>query len=110
MSEYSNTCFKNVTITKAANIYFDGRVSSRRLEFADGNVKTLGIMAIGEYEFATVDKEIMELVAGEAEVLLPNKTLWETVGVGQCFEICANASFKIRAKTIVDYCCSYITE
>ncbi len=37
--------FKNVTITKKANIYFDGKVTSRTIIFPDGSKKTLGIMA-----------------------------------------------------------------
>ncbi|MGK0419374.1 MAG: hypothetical protein ACJARV_000261, partial [Candidatus Pseudothioglobus sp.] len=36
--------FKNVEITKAANIYFDGKVTSRVVKLSDGAVKTLGIM------------------------------------------------------------------
>jgi uncharacterized protein YaiE (UPF0345 family) len=45
--------FENVTVIKEANVYFDGRVTSRVLEFADGSKKTLGIMLPGEYEFGT---------------------------------------------------------
>lgn len=40
--------FEAVTAVKPANIYFDGKVASRTLEFADGNVKSLGIMFPGE--------------------------------------------------------------
>jgi len=43
------TTFTNVTVTKAANVYFDGKVTSRKVEFADGTFKTLGIMMPGEY-------------------------------------------------------------
>ena len=32
--------FLNVTIAKQANVYFDGQVTSRKLTFADGSVKT----------------------------------------------------------------------
>ena len=46
------TEFKNVTATKAANFYFDGKVTSRTLTFEDGTTKTLGIMMPGEYEFS----------------------------------------------------------
>ena len=45
--------FANVTVAKAANIYFYGHVTSRAVTFADGSVKTLGIMLPGEYEFGT---------------------------------------------------------
>ena len=52
--------FKNVTVVKAANVYFDGKVTSRVLEFDTGEIKTLGIMMPGEYRFGTEKKEIME--------------------------------------------------
>ncbi|MDP2037599.1 MAG: pyrimidine/purine nucleoside phosphorylase, partial [Ignavibacteria bacterium] len=36
--------FSNVTIVKKANVYFDGKVTSRTVLFGDGTKKTLGIM------------------------------------------------------------------
>lgn len=36
--------FKNVTIVKEANIYFEGKVPSRVVMFANDSKKTLGIM------------------------------------------------------------------
>ena len=38
---------KNVTVVKKANIYFDGKVTSRTVIFQDGTRKTLGIMLPG---------------------------------------------------------------
>ena len=63
--------FNNVTIVKKANVYFDGKVTSRTLIFPDGYRKTLGIMLPGEYHFNTAEKEIMEILSGDLEVLLP---------------------------------------
>ena len=34
--------FTNVTAVKAANIYYDGKVTSRTLKFEDGSTKSLG--------------------------------------------------------------------
>ena len=65
--------FKDVTIIKKANIYFDGKVTSRSVIFPDGSRKTLGIMLPGEYEFNTDDKEIIEIISGDLEVLLPKR-------------------------------------
>lgn len=48
----------NVTITREANVYFDGKVTSRKVTFADGSFKTLGIMAAGDYKFGTEEKVI----------------------------------------------------
>jgi len=64
----------------------------------------------GQYEFETVDKEYMELLAGKLEVLLPNNEEWITIEEGQNFEIPAHSKFKIVAKKLSDYCCSYIKE
>ena len=49
--------FKNVEISKEANIYFDGKVTSRKVKFRDGVVKTLGIMMPGSFEFGTEQNE-----------------------------------------------------
>lgn len=99
--------FENVTVVKAANIYFDGKVSSRTVLFADGSKKTLGLMLPGDYEFGTDVKEIMEILGGEMDVCLPGSG-WQTIVGGQSFEVPANAKFQLKVKTPVDYCCSYI--
>jgi len=102
--------FSNVTIVKKANVYFDGKVTSRTVIFQDGEKKTLGIMMPGEYEFGTGTKEIMEILAGEMDVLLPYNSEWMSVKGGQSFEVPANSKFKLVVKALSDYCCSYINE
>ncbi len=102
--------FSNVDIVKKANIYFDGKVTSRTVLFADGTKKTLGIMMPGEYEFGTDVKEIMEILAGELKVLLPGNTEWTAINGAGEFVVPANAKFKLDVKTVTDYCCSYIAE
>ena len=77
--------FKNVTVQKIANIYFDGRVTSTKVTFADGSWKTLGVMLPGEYEFGTDAHELMEILSGELEVLLPGSTDWQPVSGGGSF-------------------------
>lgn len=99
--------FKNVTVTKAANVYFNGKVTSRTIVLQDGSRKTLGIMLPGEYEFNTKDKEIMEIMSGELEVLLPGGG-WRQVTGGESFEVPSDSIFQLKVKTITDYCCSFI--
>lgn len=99
--------FENVTIRKHANIYFAGKVTSRTVLFADGSKKTLGIMMPGDYEFGTEAAEIMEILAGELDVLLPGKKEWAAYKAGTAFNVPANSSFKLKVLTVVDYCCSY---
>ena len=100
--------FNNVTVDIAANIYFEGNVTSRKITFADGTFKTLGIMMSGEYEFGTEAAELMEITAGDISVLLPNSNEWLDIKGGQSFNVPANASFKVKVRTLTDYCCSYL--
>jgi uncharacterized protein YaiE (UPF0345 family) len=98
----------NVTVVKKANVYFDGKATSRTIRFAEGKSKTLGIMLPGEYEFSTADREIMEILSGDLEVQLPDSDSWQTLTGGESFEVPANSKFALKIKTITDYCCSYI--
>jgi len=100
--------FKNVTVVKKANVYFDGKVVSRTVLFPDGSKKTLGIMQPGEFEFSTNDKELMEIMAGELDVMLPGAKAWKPVKGGEAFEVPANSKFTMKVKTLSDYCCSFI--
>jgi purine/pyrimidine-nucleoside phosphorylase len=100
--------FKNVTVVKKANIYFDGKVTSRTVLFGDNTKKTLGVMLPGDYEFGTADKEIMEILAGKLEILLPGDNTWKKIQPGESFEVPANAKFKLKIYEVTDYCCSYV--
>jgi len=102
------TEFKNVTVVKKANVYHDGKVTSRTVLFPDGSKKTLGIMLPGEYTFGTADKEIMEILSGDLEVLLPKAKEWKTFGGGESFEVPRQSKFSLKVKAVTDYCCSYI--
>ncbi|RXK00120.1 hypothetical protein CRU98_02910 [Arcobacter sp. CECT 8986] len=101
--------FENVSIAKAANIFYEGNITSRSIEFQDGSRKTLGIMIPGEYELNTVNKEIMDIQTGELEVMLPAED-WMEVKAPASFEVPANSKFKLRVKKLVDYCCTFVKE
>ena len=98
---------KNCTITKEANIYYDGKVTSRTITLKDGSSQSLGIMLPGEYTFDTDLAEIMEVMSGELEIKLPNEH-WKILNTPATFNVSANSSFDLRIKTVTDYCCSYI--
>lgn len=100
--------FTNVTVVREANIYFNGAVASHTVLFADGSKKTLGVMQPGEYEFSTGKAEIMEILSGELDLLLPGKSEWQVVKGGEAFEVPANSSFTMKVKVVSDYCCSFI--
>ena len=100
--------FNNVTVIKEANVYFDGKVTSRTVVFPDGSKKTLGIMLPGDYEFGTADKEIMEIIGGDLEDLLPEAESWLAVRGGESFEVPADSKFGLKVESVTDYCCSYV--
>ena len=100
--------FTNVTVIKAANMYFEGKVVSRTVLFPDGSKKTLGVMQPGDYEFGTSQAEVMEIMAGELDVLLPGSGNWQHFSGGSSFDVPANASFKLKVSELTDYCCSYL--
>lgn len=100
--------FNNVTVVKAANVYFDGNVTSRTIRFSDGTEKTLGFMLPGEYTFNTGAAELMEIMRGELAVLLPGTEQWQTITGGESFEAPANAKFTVKVISGSDYCCSFL--
>ena len=100
--------FKNVTVVKKANVYFDGKVTSRTVIFEDGTKKTLGVMLAGDYEFNTDAAERMEMLGGEMDVLIAGESEWKTYTEGMAFDVPANSSFKLKVPALADYCCSYI--
>ena len=100
--------FDNISVVKKANVYFDGGVTSRTINFPGGEMKTLGIIQPGEYEFNTGKKEIMEMLAGKVDVLLAGSEAWQSYVAGDTFEVPANSSFRIRSSGLADYCCSFV--
>lgn len=99
--------FKNVTIVKKANVYSNGQVTSRTVLFPDGSKKTLGIMLPGEYTFGTDAKELMEIIAGELDILLPGESAWRRVKGGESFNVPGQSKFSLKVLSLTDYCCSY---
>jgi uncharacterized protein YaiE (UPF0345 family) len=100
--------FDNVTVELEGNSYFDGAVTSRTVNFADGSKKTLGFMLPGEYEFGTDAAEIMEITSGELDVKLPESNEWISIKGGESFDVPAHSKFHVKVKSITDYCCSYL--
>ncbi|QKF81687.1 pyrimidine/purine nucleoside phosphorylase [Halarcobacter ebronensis] len=107
----SNIIEKNVDLLKKANVYFDGRVTSRNYTDKDGVVKSLGVMLPGEYTFNTKAPESMEILGGKVEVLILSglDNNWETYGAGETFEVPGNSSFEIKVLELADYCCTYLS-
>ncbi|WP_351088043.1 pyrimidine/purine nucleoside phosphorylase [Shewanella sp. S1-49-MNA-CIBAN-0167] len=99
---------QQVSVAKKANVHFNGKVISRSVVLADGSKQTLGVVLPGEYEFSTAQGEIMQVISGEFDVLLPGQTEWATYATGSQFELAPNVSFSLRTAQISEYCCQYI--
>ena len=102
------TEFKEVTVVKKANIYFDGQVVSHTVLFADGTKKTLGVMQAGEFEFSTGAAEIMEILSGELQWQLKGESEWQKIVGGEAFDVPANSVFLMKVPVVTDYCCSFV--
>ena len=102
--------FKNVDVDKLANIYFEGKVISRNIFLTDGSKKTLGVMLVGEYEFNTVSRELMEIISGKINLKLKDENKWKLISSGMEFYIPKNSSFKLEVLELVNYTCSYFED
>ncbi len=101
--------FKNVTAVAKANVYFDGKVVSHTILFADGSRKTLGLIYPGKFHFGTNAAERMEIVAGDCLVKLDGKDSVTAFCSGQAFEVPAKSGFDIEVKAgICEYICSFL--
>jgi len=100
--------FKNVTVVAKANVYFEGRVVSHSVLFADGSKKTIGLIYPGEYYFGTAAPERMDIIAGACRVKLKGSSDWKDYGAGTSFDVPGDSGFDIAvASGIAEYVCSF---
>jgi uncharacterized protein YaiE (UPF0345 family) len=88
------------------NEYFEGKVVSIAFQ-TDTLPATVGVMARGEYEFGTSQKETMSVTSGTLTVLLPGEENWKTYQQGKSFQVAANQSFKVKTEVETAYLCLY---
>lgn len=88
------------------NEYFGGDVASIAFTTPEGPA-TVGVMAVGEYEFGTSALEIMRVVSGALTVKLPGREQWETFAAGTQFTVPADSTFQVRAEVETAYLCEY---
>jgi len=101
--------FSNVTVDSKANIYFDGRVVSHSVRFADGSKKNLGLIYPGEYHFGTAAPERMEIIAGTCSVTLDGEDAPADFSAGTHFDVAGDSGFAIRvSEGICEYVCSFL--
>tara|TARA_R110001606_G_scaffold379006_1_gene538840 strand:+ start:857 stop:1147 length:291 start_codon:yes stop_codon:yes gene_type:complete len=88
------------------NSYFDDKVKSVALNNAEGT-STVGVMAVGEYEFGTSQREYMTVVSGALTVKLPTESEWKTFVKGDTFIVEANQTFQLKVAEMTAYLCRY---
>jgi uncharacterized protein YaiE (UPF0345 family) len=88
------------------NQYFDGKVASITFQTATLPA-SVGVMAAGEFEFGTSQKETMTVISGALTVLLPGTEDWTTYTAGEHFNVAANETFGVKVATETAYLCTY---
>lgn len=101
--------FSPVTAVAKANVYFDGKVISHSIVFADGSRKTLGLIFAGSYHFGTDAPELMEITDGTVDVTLDGATAPTHYSAGESFEVPGKSGFTIAvSEGIAQYVCSFL--
>lgn len=90
----------------SVNNYFDDKVTSIAFQTAT-KPATIGVMSIGEYEFATSEFETMSVVSGALIVKLPESDEWQTFEAGQAFTVEADKKFQVKVDVETAYLCEY---
>ena len=88
------------------NEYFDGKVKSIGFQTATLPA-TVGVMAPGDYEFGTSQKETVTVVSGTLTVKLPNADSWQDFNAGDSFIVEANQKFQLKVGVDTAYLCTY---
>jgi len=100
--------FDGVSVVTKANVYFDGKVVSHTVNFADGSKKTIGLIYPGSFTFTTGAPEVMEIVAGACRVRLKGEGAWKDYPAGTAFSVPADSAFDIAVESgIAEYVCSF---
>lgn len=88
------------------NEYFEGKVKSLSFNTAEGPA-TIGVMAVGEYEFGTSKKESMTITSGKMLIKFPESDEWKEFKQSETFIVEANKQFGVRVEEETSYLCLY---
>ena len=99
--------YQNVEVKKKANVYHDGKVTSRTIVTSTGEMKTLGVMLPGTYRFSTQAPEVMDVTQGSCRVKLADEQTWKEYQAGQSFHVPGNSHFEIEVVNLLDYVCHF---
>ncbi len=88
------------------NEYFDGKVASIAFQ-TETLPATVGVMAVGDFEFGTSQKETMTVGSGALTAKLPGSDDWNTYNAGDHFIVEANEKFQLKVAVETAYLCTY---
>lgn len=88
------------------NEYFDGKVKSVAFK-TETLPATIGVMAPGDYEFNTNDKERMTVVSGSMDVTFPDSETAMSFAEGESFDVDADSTFNVSVSVETAYLCLY---
>ncbi len=99
----------NVSVSKKANVFFDGKCVSHSVFFPDGSRKTVGVVLPNSQLTFNVDApELMEISGGTCQVKIAGEPSFKTYAEGSSFNVAAKSSFDIHTgNEAVDYVCSF---
>src|SRR5262245_50766191 len=98
---------ERVSVTKKANVFFEGKCVSHTVHTADGARKSVGVILPGALRFDTAAPEVMEIVAGRCRVKVAGAAAAKDYGPGQQFSVPANSHFEIEALEPLHYVCHF---
>jgi len=87
------------------NEYYDGKIKSIG-HSVRGERFTVGVMEEGEYTFGTDTVEIMEIIFGEMDAILPGGEK-KTYKKGESFRVEKGVEFTVMIREPVSYLCLY---
>lgn len=99
--------YRNVEVRKKANIYHEGRVTSRTIVTPGGEMKTLGVMLPGTYRFNTQAPERIDVTQGRCRVRLAGAANAREYQAGDSFDIPGDTHFDIEVVDLLDYVCHF---
>lgn len=88
------------------NEYYEGKIKSLG-NTVKGERFTVGVMEEGEYKFGTDTVEIMEIIFGEMDAILPGGEK-KTYRKGDSFRVEKDVEFTVIIKDPVSYLCLYL--
>lgn len=93
-----------------SNEYFSGKVKSIGFDSSSTGRASVGVMAEGEYQFATAEPEEMTVISGALNVLLPDEIEWKVYAAGDVFYVPGHSEFNVQAAESTTYLCRYLSD